>query len=261
MEAEERRRNQELWMSDEVRVLVGTIAFGLGINKATVRAVIHLSLPKSIEQYYQEAGRAGRDGDPANCVLLWQKRDAGLLAYFIEQVSDPAEKERSWERYHTIRRFVESQGCRHRYICSHFGERTKWETCGSCDACGTLPGWLGVASTSKPGLLKSVAPARPPSIPKPAPIPTALSSVDLELRDYLRQWRRTAAKQQGVPAFVVMHDTTLDQVCRVQPMSIPQLLAVHGIGERKAAMYGEQIFEALKTFRAGARVQEKASAS
>ena len=264
MEADERRRNQELWMSDEVRVLVGTIAFGLGINKATVRAVIHLSLPKSIEQYYQEAGRAGRDGDPANCVLLWQKRDAGLLAYFIEQVSDPAEKERSWDRYHTIRRFVESQGCRHRYICSHFGERTKWETCGSCDACGVVPEWLGAMSASKAGSSKPVDRSRIPSIPKPAPqlrTPSLLSGVDTELREYLRQWRREAAKQQGVPAFVVMHDTTLDQVCRVQPESIPQLLSVHGIGERKAAMYGEQIFDALKAFRAGARAQEKASAS
>ena len=137
-----RRRNQEKWMSDQVPVLVGTVAFGLGINKAAVRAVIHLSLPKSIEQYYQEAGRAGRDGLPADCVLLWQKKDAGLLAHFIEQLTDPQERERGWQRYHIIRNFVESKRCRHRQICLHFGESPKWATCGACDACGCEIGWL-----------------------------------------------------------------------------------------------------------------------
>jgi ATP-dependent DNA helicase RecQ len=135
MDAETRSDNQEQWMSGRVRVLVGTIAFGLGINKPDVRAVIHLSLPKSMEQYYQEVGRAGRDGLASRCILMWQKRDAGLLAYFIDKTSDPVERERGWQRYNEIKRFVESKVCRHRQICLHFGETSHWHTCGACDVC------------------------------------------------------------------------------------------------------------------------------
>ena len=212
--------------------LVGTIAFGLGINKATVRAVIHMSLPKSIEQYYQEAGRAGRDGQPADCILLWQKQDAALLAHFMKQISDQQEKDRAWQRYFNIRDFVDSKQCRQMQICRHFGETPKWESCGNCDICSGSHEALTAAAA---------APARPAKM--------ASASIDESLRDYLREWRRKTAHAMGSPAFVVMHDTTLDEICRKLPQSTEELLQITGIGERKAALYGPGILAALERYR------------
>jgi ATP-dependent DNA helicase RecQ len=244
MDTAERRRNQERWMSDEVRVLVGTIAFGLGINKATVRSVIHLALPKSLEQFYQEAGRAGRDGNPADCILLWRKQDAGLLGYFANQVLDAAERERAWQRYHTIRGFAESAKCRHRQICTHFGETPKWTACGGCDVCGAAPEWLTEVMGPTP-VRRAASGVRVVA----SPVPQASQ----DLREYLRQWRRITAKEQGVPAYVVLHDTSVDEICRLQPTSIADLLKITGIGERKADHYGQAILSALRQYREGAR--------
>ncbi len=245
MDAGDRRRNQERWMSDEVRVLVGTIAFGLGINKATVRAVIHLALPKSVEQFYQEAGRAGRDGNPADCILLWRKQDAGLLGYFANQILDKAERDRAWDRYRTIRAFAESGRCRHRQICTHFGETPKWTSCGGCDVCGAAPPWLTEPMT--PAVVRRAVSSAGAAAASP------LADADQGLREYLREWRRTTAKEKGTPAYVVLHDTSLDEICRSKPNSIAKLLNITGIGERKADLYGQGILSALRQYREGAR--------
>lgn len=244
MEPAERKANQECWMSDEVNVLVGTIAFGLGINKPAVRAVIHLSMPKSLEQYYQEAGRAGRDGDESDCVLLWRPKDFGLLVHFIDQVQDQTEKQRSWDRYHTMRHFVEgSKQCRHRQLCLHFGETPKWTECGMCDVCVGAPDWVTASDDS------ILVRRRSSRVAIAAAADDFDVAVDEALLEHMKTWRRDAAKAAGLPTFFILNDAGLIDLCRKRPRTMQELMRVSGIGVKKAEAYGTQMLAALKAKR------------
>jgi ATP-dependent DNA helicase RecQ len=345
LDAATRRANQARFLREDGLLMVATIAFGMGIDKPDVRFIAHLDLPRSVEGYYQETGRAGRDGLPSTAWMAYGLQDVVLLRKLIDtSEGDLAHRRRQSSHLDAMLALCETIECRRAQMLGYFGEQAG--ECGNCDTCLTpAKSWDGTLAAQK--LLSAVVrlkrergqkfgagqvidillgketdkvsqhrhetlsvfgvgkdltdlqwravvrqllaqgvlavegdygtllctpagdevlyrgrqirlrddPAKV-ALPKPAraaraatsgaaAAATELSAADAEVFERLRAWRAAAAKEQGVPAYVIFHDATMRQIAAQSPSTLTELSTVNGVGDAKLVKYGQQVLDLL----------------
>jgi ATP-dependent DNA helicase RecQ len=322
---EERSQNQEDFQYDEIRVIVATNAFGLGIDKSNVRYVIHHNMPRHLEAYYQEAGRAGRDDEHADCILLYAPGDVQTQKYFIEN-SELSEERKNGE-YNKLQSMIDychTTHCLQQYILNYFGEDDASDNCGNCANCGqefnikdvTIEaqkifscmkrmneqyGMTLVASVLKGSKSKRIQELRfnqlstfgimkemtIPAIvelmhmleaddyiyntggqypvvrlsPKASPVLRSQSRVLIRMPhvpepvaaesgifELLRSQRKEIAQREGMPPYVIFHDSTLKEMSSRLPKDEYEMLTITGVGENKLRKYGRQFLEVIKDY-------------
>ena len=239
---EERKQNQEDFTYDRIRVMVATNAFGMGIDKSNVRYVLHYNMPQSLEYYYQEAGRAGRDGEEAECVLFFSKQDIMINKFLLQNkasagdvASDMQKTANDQRKLQQMINYCETDKCLREFILSYFGDITPC-ICNKCSNCV-------VVEDEEEETYVETGKKR-----KKAAHLAGLNELGAALFEKLRSVRTELAAEKSVPPYIICSDKTLKDICAKLPRDKEQLVDVYGMGEQKIQNYGEAFVTAVNSF-------------